>query len=370
MRIAVLNLTSGGLSGGYRKYLREIVPRLAKAADVEAISVLAPAAASALHALGDAAIEEWPAGNAVRRSRWIKEKLRAFRPDVVFIPTARLMRLDYPTVVMVRNMEPLTTPYAGNSALDAVRNTFRRAVARRACRDATRVIAVSEFVSDFLTEVWRLPAKKIAVIPHGVTPAPEESATRPSQLSDAPTLFTAGSIRPARGLEDLWIALAELGSQGERPTLAIAGAPDPGTERYSVRLRADAETLGIARQITWLGQLDAREMAWCFRKAGAFVMTSRVEACPNVALEAMSSGALCISSDNPPLPEFFADTARFYPAGDGIALAGVIKPVLSEPSAAKEARRESARRRAGDFTWDASAERTLSVLRDAAGGAK
>lgn len=29
MRIAILNITSGGLSGGYKKYLRNILPRLA-----------------------------------------------------------------------------------------------------------------------------------------------------------------------------------------------------------------------------------------------------------------------------------------------------------------------------------------------------
>ncbi len=368
MRIAVLNLTSGGLSGGYRKYLREVVPRLASAAGVDAVTVLAPAMARGLHGMNGAAVSEWPAMNALKRGSWIKKELRAFAPDVVFIPTARLMKLPYPTVVMVRNMEPLTAAYAGNSWLDALRNTARRAVARRACKDATRVIAVSQFVSDFLTGTWSVPDSKIAAIPHGVAPADESQQRRPAKLKEPPALFTAGSIRPARGLEDLWIALAELGTRGERPTLAIAGSPDAGAERYAAQLMEDAKTLGIGGQITWLGQLDASEMAWCYRNSNTFVMTSRVEACPNVALEAMSNGALSIASDNPPLPEFFTDTARYYEAGNGIALARAVASLTGESADAKATMREAARRRAADFTWETAASRTLALLRDTASG--
>lgn len=370
MRVAVLNLTSGGLSGGYRKYLREIVPRLAAADGVEAVTVLAPAMARGLHGMDGASVSEWPAMNAFKRGTWIKKELSAFAPDVVFIPTARLMSLPFPTVVMVRNMEPLTAPYAGNSALDALRNTVRRAVARRACKDATRVIAVSQFVSEFLMDTWNVPEHKIAVIPHGVAAANDAQLKQPAKLKESPDLFTAGSIRPARGLEDLLIALAELGTRGVRPSLAIAGSPDAGAERYAAKLMENARTLGVGGQISWLGQLDAQEMAWCYRNSGAFVMTSRVEACPNVALEAMSNGAMSISSDNPPLPEFFVDTARFYEAGNGISLAREIEQLNGESDARKSALREAARRRAGDFSWEAAAERTLSLLGETASGGK
>ena len=37
MRVAVINLTGGGMSGGYRKYLRNVLSLMSKHDDVETI---------------------------------------------------------------------------------------------------------------------------------------------------------------------------------------------------------------------------------------------------------------------------------------------------------------------------------------------
>ena len=58
-------------------------------------------------------------------------------------------------------------------------------------------------------------------------------------------------------------------------------------------------------------------------------MTSRVEACPNIALEAMSHGAFCLAADNPPLPEFFQGAALYYRPRSGEALAHAITAALA-----------------------------------------
>ena len=42
MHIAIVNLTGGGMSGGYRKYLCNVIPRMAKHEDVEAILCASP----------------------------------------------------------------------------------------------------------------------------------------------------------------------------------------------------------------------------------------------------------------------------------------------------------------------------------------
>ena len=42
MRIAVINITAGGMSGGYRKYLRNVIPRMANHEDVESILCASP----------------------------------------------------------------------------------------------------------------------------------------------------------------------------------------------------------------------------------------------------------------------------------------------------------------------------------------
>ena len=91
-------------------------------------------------------------------------------------------------------------------------------------------------------------------------------------------------------------------------------------------------------------------------------MTSRVEACPNIALEAMSQGCICIAANNPPLPEFFGDAVIFYPPKDGTALAEAIQTVLARDDNQRKVMSEKAKRRAAKFSWDICAEKTVAVL--------
>jgi len=42
MRVAIINLTGGGMSEGYRKYLRNVLSRMARHNDVEAILCASP----------------------------------------------------------------------------------------------------------------------------------------------------------------------------------------------------------------------------------------------------------------------------------------------------------------------------------------
>ena len=42
MKVAIINITGGGMSGGYRKYLQNVVPRMEKHDDVETILCATP----------------------------------------------------------------------------------------------------------------------------------------------------------------------------------------------------------------------------------------------------------------------------------------------------------------------------------------
>jgi glycosyltransferase involved in cell wall biosynthesis len=95
-------------------------------------------------------------------------------------------------------------------------------------------------------------------------------------------------------------------------------------------------------------------------------MTSRVEACPNIALEAMSHGAFCLAADNPPLPEFFQEAALYYRPKSGAALAQAISAALAYSPEAATRMRLRAKQRAGDFTWEKTIERTVHELELAA----
>jgi glycosyltransferase involved in cell wall biosynthesis len=360
VRVAVLNLTAGGFSGGYRKYLRAVVPRLRADSRVEALHLLVPdaARASLSEALGEA--EAFPAAEARSGFASARRAVEQLRPDVVFVPTARALGgLATPQVVMVRNMEPLEAPLAGLSPPAGLRNLARALEAKRACRRAARVVAVSQHVADWLTRRWSLAPDRVVVVRHGLERADAAEPARPEavpqDLEPGGFLFTAGSLRPARGLED---AIGALEQGGSPLPLVVAGAADPDTRRFAARLQRRAG----APRVRWVGTLDAAGVRWAMRHAAAFVMTSRAEACPNTALEAMAEGALIVSTDRPPMPEFFGEAVRYYRACDAASLAGALRGLAGAASDARAAQRAAALARAGGFDWDETVRRTVDVL--------
>jgi glycosyltransferase involved in cell wall biosynthesis len=364
LKLAVVMLTSGSVSGGAAKYLRIMLPALANAEEVSDLRVFVPET-RITDVGGDGwTVESWPSADFLTGRRHLKRKIREFGADVVFIPTSRWFRTPAPTVIMVRNMEPLVHPLNGNAPMDAMKNVARGAVTHLACRRADRVIAVSAHVRDFLLSRWSLDPSKIATVYHGVET--HEASRRPALLSQLQEkfVFTAGSIRPARGLTDVIEAFA--GGVATSLHLVIGGQADRATERYKARLDSEIRHRGLEKRVHWLGRLDADEMTWCFRNAAAFVMTSRAEACPNTVLEAMSQGALSVSCDNPPMPEFYGDAAVYYETGNGAALAAAITTALSMDTASQSRMRESARARAADFTWARTTRDTIRALQGVA----
>jgi glycosyltransferase involved in cell wall biosynthesis len=371
VRVALVNLTSGGLSGGYKKYLQAVLPLLRTSPFVSNVDIFCPQGMELPSDIG-AKCWSWPSNDWVKGYSELRSELRRRAPDVVFIPTARIVKSDFPTVVMVRNMEPLIAPFAGNSAKDVLRNIARRFMARMSSRQADRVIAVSPFVHDFLVDRWGIPSAKIGVVSHGVeAPMSRSLLTKPEWLTgDAsrPMIFTAGSIRPARGLEDVISAMWELRDRGVNARLVVAGEISSGATRYRRRLSKEIAKNSLSNDVIWPGSLSRQSMAWCFANCSAFVMTSRVEACPNTALEALTYGAPCISTTLRPMPETFGDAAFYYKAGDSQALASQLSTVLRLDPAEITLLSDRARARASEFTWEATVGATVSELRLAASG--
>jgi glycosyltransferase involved in cell wall biosynthesis len=359
VRIAVVNLTSGGLSGGYVKYLRSLMPRLAADPRVSDLHVCFPDGMETPD-LGPLPSLHWRTG-----AGGLARLIASLSADVVFVPTARWPgRLDVPVVTMVRNMEPLLVPYAGHLWTEALRNLLRRRSARQACAHATGVIAVSTFVAQFLERQWQIPHDKIGVVYHGVDDEPSEIPQCPPALvrDTQPFLFTAGSIRPARGLEDVLEALGGASAGSDDIRLVIGGSADRATARYAYRLQRRYATLASEGRVLWLGSLTREQMAWCYQRCLAFVTTTRAEACPNTALEALAHGCVIISTDQPPMPEFFQECAHFYPPGDSAALADVIQGTLGLSKDARDRAGLAARYRASAFTWGETARNTVDQL--------
>jgi len=295
----------------------------------------------------------------------LKKRISEIRPDIVFIPTARWINVGgIPITAMVRNMEPLVVPFQFKYFLESVKNLVRAYWTRKACLRANSIITVSKHVQNYVLNIYSVSESKTARIYEGIRELGSVEATqKPESISDSISfLFTAGSLRPYRGLEDAVKALALLQSISPDIYLAIAGKPDNGTKGYVKEIKRLSKKHDIDNRVIWLGHLNSKEMKWCYEKCRAFLMTSRVEACPNTALEAMSHLCEIVSTNTPPMPEVFADAALYYSAGDYRALATRIESVLRTTDQDLQRRRAAASRRARDFSWETTASSIIDVL--------
>jgi glycosyltransferase involved in cell wall biosynthesis len=110
-----------------------------------------------------------------------------------------------------------------------------------------------------------------------------------------------------------------------RPQVRILGR---GVEAASLR-RLAAE-LGIALDLTDTWATDDEVLA-AYRAASVVVCPSSFEGFGLTPIEALAAGAQVIASDIPPHREFLDGAVRFFPAGDGVALAAEIGAAIDHP---------------------------------------
>ncbi len=372
MRIAIINLTRGTYSGGYIKYLKYMIPYLVNSNKVESIFCVLPKHDQIYLLLNGLEKIKFYFYHKLKFNymfhqpdHMMLKALEEFAPDIIFLPLDRCIKYaNVPTVNMVRNMEPFLPDLIGDSLSDRIKKFLQRIVSKSAIINADHTICVSDFVKDFVIHKFQVPATKLSKVYHGFSRLPLESLIKPNKIpiNWANFIFTAGSIRPARGLEDIIIAISQLNSKGIKLNLVIAGECFDGNLNYLAKLKELIRHSSIEDQICWAGKLSEAEMGWCFKNSSIFIMTSKVEACPNIVLEAMGYGCISISTNSSPMPEFFRDCAEYYQPEDLLTLSSTIEMVLTWTIKKRQEVMNKALSLSLEFTWECCATQTISVL--------
>ena len=366
MKVAIVLPIRSGVSGGFIKHLNEVVPRWRKMGGLDKISIVAPAGLTDGFGSLDVDVRQVMPDDYRTGFSQMGGIAKNGEYDIVLNTTARPVRLDgIPLVTMVQNIEPIQRPSYPMPLLWRLRLWALRHEHAIACRKTTRVLAVSQYVKDEVCRRFHVPDTRTDVVYHGFDSSEVAAQTQRPELNCPADdfIFSAGSIVPYRGYEDIIRALAHIRAQGGKaPYTVLAGSGTGPSKTYERSLRQLASSLNVSDVIVWAGQLERAEMSWCFQKARMYIQTSRAEACPNIVLEAMGHGCISISSTQPPMPEFFQDVASYYPPGDSVSLASAIMATLSANATACEIIKSRARNRAGLFTWEKTAELTLESL--------
>ncbi len=164
--------------------------------------------------------------------------------------------------------------------------------------------------------------------PRAATPADGTDAARPA------IVLTVGRTVAKKGFDVLLRALALLPADLHWRLVHIGG----GSLRK--RLRRQAEQLGLAGRIDWMGAQPQAAVLEQYRRADLFVLPCRVDATgdrdglPNVLMEAQSQGLACLSTTVSAVPELIDDgrTGLLVPTEDPAALARAMARLIGDPA--------------------------------------
>ena len=242
-------------------------------------------------------------------------------------------------------------------------------------RGAARVITDSESSRRDILKAYGLPAELVTAIPLGLPGGfgllPSLSAPNAEDILSRygivkPFVLAVGVLQPRKNLPMLCKAFGIAKRKYGLPhTLAIAGKAGWQTERDTLieaaRLSGGDAAAGAVRLT---GYVEDADLPTLYRAADLFAYPSLYEGFGLPPIEAMACGTPVLVSDAPALPEVVGDAARIAPATDPEAWADALNAMLTDPLERKRYA-EAGPRRAACFTWEATAQRTREVYREA-----
>jgi len=279
--------------------------------------------------------------------------IRRIGPDVYHAIDLRLPgRSPCPLVVTLHDLIPWTW---GGPRMRGER--FRNLAAFRLLRRADAVIAVSEATADDAARLHVATRKRMRVIPEAADPVfkPREGASERVKerfgLDGGPYLLFVGALDARKDPRSLLAAWAKARESRPQIKLVIAGAPG----------RQAPSGMDAAIQ---LGGVADEDLADLYSAAGCLVFPSRYEGFGLPCLEAMSCGCPVAAFRNSSIPEVVGDAGILVTDGDAVALGEAAAAMIGQ----RERWSRSGLQRARKFTWDRSAQETISTYESLVAG--
>jgi glycosyltransferase involved in cell wall biosynthesis len=213
----------------------------------------------------------------------------------------------------------------------------------------------SSYVADLFRSKISTPRAMVRIVRNGVGKAEfEPVAAGP----DATDIVCVGELRPVKAIDVLIQSLAILKGSGRRVTATIVGeGPD------DTKLKAQAERLGLAEEVRFVGFRPARE---AFAMGRMLVIPSRAESLPYVVLEAAAAGVPIIATEVGGVPEIFGPHAAHLIAPDDIAaLVEAMRAALADLAATHRVAEQVRARVRAEFSLSTMVDGGLAAYREA-----
>jgi glycosyltransferase involved in cell wall biosynthesis len=279
---------------------------------------------------------------------------------------ALLSRLTMPIVTTLHTVLAAPTP-------------VQRGVLDRVVAASSRVIVMAEKARELLRKVYRVPAAKIEVIPHGI---PDFAFVEPDRakakfgFTGRTVILTFGLLSPNKGIEVMIDAMPAILKSRADAVYVVLGATHPNLvrdqgEAYREGLVARVRELGIDDHVVFLDQfVDQATLL-------DFISMCDVYVTPYLNEAQMTSGTLAysfglgkavVSTPYWHARELLADgRGILVPFGDATAIGGAIAGVLTD-DVTRQAMRKRAYSSSRSMTWERIAGHYLTAFESARRG--
>ncbi len=244
---------------------------------------------------------------------------------------------------------------------------------KKTIKRADRIVVVSKFTADELTELYGVPREKIAVIYNGVdfnkynghvAPESADAVLGKRGLLQGEYLFYLGTIEPRKNISRMIGAYAmcvkRLKAEGrEAPSLVLGGKLGWYYEGILERIKSE----GVEDRVKLLGYVDENEKPALYSGALAFVFPSLYEGFGLPIAEAMACGTPVLTSDSTSLAEIAGEAAILCdPASEEDIADGMYRLITEQKT--RERLSRDGRERVKRFDWDASAEELFKLYEE------
>ncbi len=290
--------------------------------------------------------------------------------DVLFLPAGnrRLpLSVPCPSVGTVHDFSSLHV----KGKYDRARMFYITKVLPFLIKKLTMVLTVSESSKRDIVEYAKVPEEKVIVTPLAANnklyhPRDKEECINNLQDSikvrDPFILYISRIEHPGKNHARLIKAFALLKREDKIPHQLVLAGSDWGRAEEVHKV---AEESGFSDDILFTGFVNSDDLPDLYCGCDLFVFPSLYEGFGLPVLEAMSCGVPVACSNISSLPEVAADTGLQFDPYDEESIANEMRTIVTDEKTAKKYA-DAGLKRSKQFTWEATARRTLEVLRKAA----
>ncbi len=304
----------------------------------------------------------WPVPS---RSPWLRQLLglplaiRQSRVQLVHSQYALPATVACPAVVTVHDVFFARRP----DLYPFVVQTQLRYRVPRALRKARVIIVPSQFTKREILSIYRVPAHKLRVIPHGIAsrfrplPARVVEPVRHRYALPGRFFLFLGALQPRKNLLRLIGAFNSLDRATRRAyPLVICGPP---RWMYQEVLHA-GQSLVDEGTLRFLGQVPDADVPALFNLATTFVFPSLSEGFGFPVLEAMRCGTPVVAANTGSIPELVGKAAILVDPHDIRQLSEALQFMIDDTG--RRTRLSTAGRvRASTYTWASCADLTAAA---------